>query len=90
MYSTYIYLKNSFQILRDLRHDNVNPFVGACVDPGAVCVVSEYCTRGSLVYHYFLCQCILIVWYRAVVFERGKHTWAPIFFQRGGRMPQNL
>lgn len=36
------------QLLRDLRHDNLNPLVGACVDPGNVCVITEYCTRGSL------------------------------------------
>jgi atrial natriuretic peptide receptor A len=34
--------------LRDLRHDNLNSFVGACVEPGNVCILSEYCTRGSL------------------------------------------
>ena len=30
------------------RHDNLNSFVGACVEPGNVLIVSEYCTRGSL------------------------------------------
>ena len=30
------------------RHDNINSFIGACVDPGNLCVISEYCTRGSL------------------------------------------
>ena len=36
------------QMLRDLRHENVNSFVGACVEPGSVCVITEYCARGSL------------------------------------------
>ena len=31
-----------------MRHDNLNPFIGACVDPGAVSVLTEYCSRGSL------------------------------------------
>jgi len=31
-----------------VRHDNLNAFIGTCVDPGAVCVLSEYCSRGSL------------------------------------------
>ena len=30
------------------RHDNINSFIGACVDPGNLCVITEYCTRGSL------------------------------------------
>lgn len=36
-----------FQV-RDLRHDNLNSFIGACIDPPNVCIVTEYCTRGSL------------------------------------------
>jgi len=34
--------------IREVRHDNLNPFIGACVDPGAVSVLTEYCSRGSL------------------------------------------
>ena len=34
--------------IREVRHDNLNPFIGACVDPGSVCVLTEYCSRGSL------------------------------------------
>ena len=39
-----------FQIMRDLRHDNLNSFIGACVEPEQIRIVSEYCTRGSLRY----------------------------------------
>jgi len=42
------FLHSFFQILRDLRHDNLNPLVGACVDQGNVCVITDYCSRGSL------------------------------------------
>ncbi|KAK3100996.1 hypothetical protein FSP39_000087 [Pinctada imbricata] len=31
-----------------LRHNNVAAFVGACVDPGHISVLMEYCPRGSL------------------------------------------
>ncbi|XP_070810413.1 retinal guanylyl cyclase 1 [Pituophis catenifer annectens] len=34
--------------LRDLRHENVNPFVGFFHDSGVLAIVSEHCTRGSL------------------------------------------
>lgn len=34
--------------IRDLRHDNVNPFIGACVDAPNILVVTAYCAKGSL------------------------------------------
>ncbi|XP_026682274.1 receptor-type guanylate cyclase Gyc76C [Diaphorina citri] len=34
--------------LRDLRHDNVNSFIGACVEPMRVLIVTDYCAKGSL------------------------------------------
>ncbi|XP_061383462.1 guanylate cyclase 32E isoform X2 [Danaus plexippus] len=41
-------VKKELKIMRDLQHDNVNGFVGACIEPPNVCALSEYCTRGSL------------------------------------------
>lgn len=38
---------NIFQ-LRDIRHDNLNQFIGACVDPPNIAILTDYCTRGSL------------------------------------------
>ena len=34
--------------VRDLRHENVNTFIGACVEPGHVLVLSKLCPKGSL------------------------------------------
>ncbi|XP_048576040.1 atrial natriuretic peptide receptor 1-like isoform X3 [Nematostella vectensis] len=34
--------------MRDIRHDNLNQFIGACADSPTVCIVMQYCSRGSL------------------------------------------
>ncbi|XP_006814973.1 atrial natriuretic peptide receptor 1-like [Saccoglossus kowalevskii] len=34
--------------IRDIRHDNLNQFVGVCVDPPNICFVEQYCQKGSL------------------------------------------
>jgi hypothetical protein len=34
--------------MRDLRHDNVNSFIGACIDPPQIILVTEYCSKGCL------------------------------------------
>ncbi|KAL1497774.1 hypothetical protein ABEB36_008675 [Hypothenemus hampei] len=36
------------RLLRDLRHDNVNSFIGACVQPTSLLLVTDYCAKGSL------------------------------------------
>ena len=41
-------IKKELCMMKDLTHDNVNRFVGACIDPPHVCIVSSYCSRGSL------------------------------------------
>ncbi|XP_076324600.1 atrial natriuretic peptide receptor 1-like isoform X2 [Tachypleus tridentatus] len=34
--------------MKDLQHDHLVRFIGACVDPTFCCLVTEYCPRGSL------------------------------------------
>ncbi|XP_076453492.1 retinal guanylyl cyclase 1-like [Babylonia areolata] len=36
------------RMLRDIRHENVNPYVGFLSDPERPAMVMEYCIRGSL------------------------------------------
>lgn len=36
------------QQIRELRHENLTAFVGVCVESGSTCIVSAYCSRGSL------------------------------------------
>lgn len=36
------------RLLRDLRHDNINSFIGACVEPMRTLLVTDYCAKGSL------------------------------------------
>ena len=44
----YLDIITTLQVMKDLRHDNLNSFIGACVEPEQIRIVSEYCTRGSL------------------------------------------
>ncbi|XP_069134312.1 atrial natriuretic peptide receptor 1-like [Argopecten irradians] len=34
--------------MKEMTHDNINPFIGACIDPPNVCVLFQYCSKGSL------------------------------------------
>lgn len=34
--------------MKDLSHQNINTFIGACVEPGNICILSQYCAKGSL------------------------------------------
>lgn len=34
--------------MREMSHENVNEFIGACPDPPNVCVLYQYCQKGSI------------------------------------------
>lgn len=34
--------------LREIRHDNVNSFIGASVEPMRILIITDYCAKGSL------------------------------------------
>lgn len=43
--------KKEIKYIKEMHHKNINPFIGACANlecPGALCIVSEYCSKGSL------------------------------------------
>eukprot|EP00198_Chlamydomonas_reinhardtii_P011501 XP_001700838.1 predicted protein [Chlamydomonas reinhardtii] len=41
-------MQREIEILATIRHPNVVNFIGACHTPPNVCLVTEYCARGSL------------------------------------------
>lgn len=34
--------------MRDMLHENINPFIGACVEAPNVCILMLYAQKGSL------------------------------------------
>jgi len=34
--------------LKELNHDNINSFIGACIEPGNICYLMQCCGRGTL------------------------------------------
>lgn len=34
--------------MRDVQNEHLTRFIGACVDPPNICIITEYCPRGSL------------------------------------------
>ncbi|KAG9510284.1 Receptor-type guanylate cyclase Gyc76C, partial [Fragariocoptes setiger] len=40
--------KIDMKIMKEIRHDNINPFIGACIESNCIYLVTEYCAKGSL------------------------------------------
>ncbi|XP_054260292.1 guanylate cyclase 32E-like [Macrosteles quadrilineatus] len=41
-------IRKELKQIREVRHENVVTFIGACVDTGNICLLTTYCARGSL------------------------------------------
>ena len=41
------YIPDPLQV-KDLQNDHIVRFLGACIDPPNMCIVTEYCQKGSL------------------------------------------
>ncbi|KAJ2939161.1 hypothetical protein O0L34_g8474 [Tuta absoluta] len=41
-------IRKELKQIRELRHENLTAIVGVCVETGSACIVSAYCSRGSL------------------------------------------
>ncbi|KAK2151074.1 hypothetical protein LSH36_376g01001 [Paralvinella palmiformis] len=37
-----------FSEMKDILHENLNVFVGACIEPPNICILWQYCSKGSL------------------------------------------
>ncbi|KAK7003193.1 Receptor-type guanylate cyclase Gyc76C, partial [Biomphalaria glabrata] len=40
--------KREMKLMRELRHTNINSFIGACLESSVLTLVTAYCVKGSL------------------------------------------
>jgi len=43
-----LYLIRLHVQLKELNHDNIKSFIGACIEPGHICYVMQICSRGTV------------------------------------------
>lgn len=41
-------MKIEMKLMREIRHDNINPYIGSCLEPNSIYIITEYCSKGSL------------------------------------------
>lgn len=41
-------LRQEMQFFKDMNQENLNRIIGACIDPPNICIITLYCSRGSL------------------------------------------
>uniref|UniRef100_H2M894 Guanylate cyclase n=1 Tax=Oryzias latipes TaxID=8090 RepID=H2M894_ORYLA len=39
---------SEFHIMKEMKHENLVQFFGVCIEPPTVCLVTQYCKKGSL------------------------------------------
>ncbi|CAB1334274.1 unnamed protein product [Coregonus sp. 'balchen'] len=46
--------------MRDIQNEHLTRFIGACIDPPNICIITEYCPRGSLQGMAFLHNSVIV------------------------------
>ncbi|KAL1132356.1 hypothetical protein AAG570_010312 [Ranatra chinensis] len=41
-------IMKEMRLLREFRHDNINSFIGAVIEPMKILIITDYCAKGSL------------------------------------------
>lgn len=41
-------IMKEMRLLREIRHDNINLFLGAAIEPMRILLLTDYCAKGSL------------------------------------------
>ncbi|KAI2655178.1 Atrial natriuretic peptide receptor 1 [Labeo rohita] len=58
-YGSLLTADGNFQ-MRDVQNEHLTRFIGACIDPPNICIVTEYCPRGSLQGMAFLHNSVIV------------------------------
>ena len=78
--------------MRDVRHDNLAQFMGACVDNPNICILFQYCPKGSLqVIHLTPLKAMAARYTCAVWSEHGRvHTVSNFVMHRAMFLFQDI
>uniref|UniRef100_A0A7N9ATK5 Guanylate cyclase n=1 Tax=Mastacembelus armatus TaxID=205130 RepID=A0A7N9ATK5_9TELE len=92
--------------MRDVQNEHLTRFIGACIDPPNICIITEYCPRGSLqdilendsitldwMFKYSLINDIvkvLLAGTALFIIERGQNKKSNVLKDKGTRMNQNI
>lgn len=73
--------------MREMRHENINSFIGACIDSPNIAIVSVYCARGSLeVFGFSSYSDLSITNYSCrMSFKTAIFIWTPCLWPRWSR-----
>lgn len=71
------------RLLRELRHDNLNSFIGAVVEPLRVLILTDYCAKGSLYVSVMNRRPILVakIWYNLIPINTRSHSFHERYFR---------